>query len=69
MEQAQSGKCHSHLILVACLNDIVISDRSARLCHVFYAALMGALNIVSKWEEGVRAKRHICELVLSLIHI
>ena len=55
MKQADTGKAHSHTVFVARVDYIVVADRTARLRHIFHAALVRPLNIVSKWEEGVGA--------------
>ena len=34
MEQAHTGKGHDHSLLVALLNDQIITDRAAGLCDV-----------------------------------
>ena len=34
MEQAHTGKGHDHSLLVALLNDQIITDRTAGLCDV-----------------------------------
>ena len=39
---------------------MIITDGSARLSHIFYAALVCTLNIVAKWEECVRSQCNIC---------
>ena len=41
MEQSDTCKAHGHTVFIASFNDLVISDRTARLSHIFHAALMG----------------------------
>ena len=58
MEQAQPGEAHDHVVLVAGLNHVVVSDRATRLCDVADARLVGALDIVAEGEEGVGTQSH-----------
>lgn len=53
MEQSDTGKAHRHPVFIACFNHIVVPDGAPRLRHIFYAALMGALDIIAEWEESV----------------
>ena len=59
MEQTDAGECHRHSVLIADFDHVVVTDRSARLCDIFYAALVGTLDIVAEREEGVRSEGHI----------
>ena len=54
----QSNTCESHCdaILVASLNNIIVTDRTAGLSDEINAALSSTLYIVTEWEECVRAK-------------
>ena len=63
MEQTDACECHRHSVLIADFDHIVVTDRSARLCDIFYAALVCALDIVAEREEGVRSESHILHLV------
>ena len=54
MEQTDTGKCHYHAVLVAGINNLIISYGAAWLCHIFYTAFMCSVNVISKWEEGIR---------------
>ena len=56
MEQTDSCKCHRHVVLVAALDDSVITNRSARLCDVLDAALVCALDVVAEREEASEPK-------------
>ena len=53
MEQADSGKCHNHLVCVARVNHSLIAYGAARLCDIFDAASVGTFDIVAEWEERV----------------
>ena len=55
MEKTNMGKCHSNVVLVGSFNNIIISDGAARLGNEGDTTLVGALYIITKWEEGVRA--------------
>lgn len=63
MEQADSCEAHCHIVLVASLDDMVIADRTARLCHIFHTALVCSFDVISEWEECIGAKCHICILI------
>ena len=62
VEQADSCKCHHHIVLVAGLNDQVIPDGSAGLGDVFDTALLRPLNVVAEGEEGVASNGHVLHL-------
>ena len=63
MEQTDACECHRHSVLIADFDHIVVTDRSARLCDIFYAALLLRVDIVAEREEGVRSESHILHLV------
>ena len=65
MEQTDTCKAHCHIVFVAGINDMIITNGSARLSHIFYAALVCTLNIVAKWEECVRSQCNICVFIQS----
>ena len=52
-----------HAILIADLDDIIVTDRAAWLGNVFNTALMGSFDVVSKGEEGIGAQGHILHLI------
>lgn len=58
MEQADTGERHSHVVLVAALDDSVVTHRTAGFCHILHAALIGAFDIVAEGEEGVGTQGH-----------
>ena len=58
MEQSHASKCHSDAVLVAGHDDMIIANRAASLSNVLYATLVGALNVVAKGEESIRAEGH-----------
>ena len=53
VEKADSRECHSDIVLIAGLDDIVITYGAACLGDIAYAALMCALDIVTEGEEGI----------------
>ena len=63
MEQTDSRKGHYHSVFVTGLDNQIVTNRSAWLRNVFYAALLCALNIVAEGKERVGTEG------LSLIHI
>ena len=42
---------HGDTIFVTCLNNIVVTDRTASLCDIFYATLVSTLDVVTEWED------------------
>ena len=63
VEQSYSCEAHCHAVFVACLDNIVIADRTTRLCDILDAALVSALDIVAEWEESIRTEADILHLV------
>ena len=63
MEQPYSGEAHHDSVLVAGVDDIVVTDRAAGLCDVVDAALVGAFNIVAEGEECVGTNGNAAVLV------
>ena len=59
MEQTDSGECHYHAVFVAGSDYIVITDRSARLCHISHTASVRTLDVVTKREERIGTKRNV----------
>ena len=53
MEQPDSGEAHHDAVFIAGLDDIVVTDGSARLCDVADAAAVSTLYIVTKGEECI----------------
>ena len=54
VEKSDPSECHCHAVLVACLDDVVVTDGSAGFCNVLNAALVSALDVVAEREESVR---------------
>ena len=71
VEQPDSGERHHHVVVVRCLDDKVIADRSAGLGYVLHAASERALDVVSEREECVGTECNVrvlvkpCALLLS----
>ena len=71
VEQPDPRERHGHAVLVACLDDVVVTDRTAGFCDVLNAALVSALNVVAEREESVRTDGYVCILcdpLLLLFH-
>ena len=62
VEQTNTGECHRHSVFVAHIDHVVVTDRSARLRDILYAALVGTFDIVAEREEGVTAQHHSAHL-------
>ena len=63
MEQPDTCKRHHNPIFITYLNHIVVAHGAAGLGYIFHSALMSAFNVVSKREEGIRAKGDTAHLV------
>ena len=58
VEQAHTRKAHDHAVTVTSLNDVIVTNGAAGLCHVGHAALSCPLNIIPEGEEGVASHRN-----------
>ena len=56
VEQTDSCKRHYHVVFVAGCDDILITNRSARLCDVLNTTLMRTLDVVAEGEECIGSK-------------
>ena len=63
MEQPDTRKRHHNPIFITYLNHIVVAHGAAGLGYIFHSARMSAFNVVSKREEGIRAKGDTAHLV------
>ena len=55
MEEANVSKRHSDAVLVAGINNMIVTDTTACFCYVFNTTLMSTLNIVASVLLNVRA--------------
>jgi len=62
MEEAYSDECHSDVVLVASLDDIVVTNASSCLCDILNSALVRPFNVVSKGEESIATQANTCIL-------
>eukprot|EP00443_Scrippsiella_acuminata_P060804 CAMPEP_0115484654 /NCGR_PEP_ID=MMETSP0271-20121206/59494_1 /TAXON_ID=71861 /ORGANISM="Scrippsiella trochoidea, Strain CCMP3099" /LENGTH=80 /DNA_ID=CAMNT_0002912565 /DNA_START=279 /DNA_END=518 /DNA_ORIENTATION=+ len=53
VEEPQVGECHGHAVGVARLDHLLVGVGTARLGDVLDTELLGMVNGVPKWEEGV----------------
>ena len=67
VEQPEARKGHSHAVLVAGFNEGVIPRRAAGLDDICHAAPTGAVDVVSKWDEGVAAQANAVDVVDELV--
>ena len=63
MEQSHSGEVHDDAVLVAGLDDDIISHRTARLSYVPDTTAVSTLDIVAEREERVGAESYAVHLV------
>ena len=53
MEDANVSKRHSDAVLVAGINNMIVTDTTACFCYLFNTTLVSTLNIVAEWEESI----------------
>ena len=58
VEEPHAGEAHGDAILVGRLDHVVVADGAAGLCDELDARLVGALDVVAKREERIRAHGH-----------
>mmetsp|Transcript_50236 Transcript_50236/g.106739 ORF Transcript_50236/g.106739 Transcript_50236/m.106739 type:complete len:411 (+) Transcript_50236:326-1558(+) len=63
VEEAEVGEGHSHAVLVASLDNLLIGDGATRLSHELDAQLLGMVNGVPEGEEGIRGNGNTIELL------
>ena len=59
VEQSHVSEGHGHIVLVAGLDDIVVTDAAAGLCDILHAALVSTLDVVTEGEESVGAQAYV----------
>ena len=62
VEEAHVGEGHGDVVFVAGHDDMVVAHGAAGLGDVLHAALVGALDVVAKREEGVAAEAYAAVL-------
>ena len=53
MEKALMCERHNHAVFVAGIYNIVVADRTARLCYIRNTAAMCSFDIVTEGEECI----------------
>ena len=59
VEQTYARKRHCNIVLVAGIDNVVVTDRTAGLCNVLHTAFVCAFNVVTEGEERVRTEGHV----------
>ena len=62
VEQTNVCERHGDAVLVASLDDIIVTDATASLSYVLYATLVSTLDVVAEWEEGIATEANACIL-------
>ena len=62
MEEANVSKRHGDAVLIACIDNIIVTDATACFCNVFYTTLVSTLDVVTEWEEGITTQANTCVL-------
>ena len=66
MEQSHSSEIHHNAVLIACLNDQIVTDGPAGLSDIFNSASVSPLHIIIKGEESVGPQSHTVHPVQPL---
>ena len=53
MEEANVSERHSNAILVASIDNIIVTDATACFCYVFNTTLVSTFDVVTEWEESI----------------
>ena len=70
MEEANVSKRHGDAILVASVDNIIVTDATACFCYVFHTTLVSTLNVVAEWEESIATNAYtlvLCNPSLLLL--
>ena len=67
MEETEVSVDHGDAVVVTRVHHILVVGWAGRRPDVLHATQVGAVNIVSEWEEGVRAQGHALQLADPLI--
>lgn len=59
MEQSYACECHCDAILVACVDDMVVTNATSSLSNVLNTALVCTFDIVAEAEECVGTQCHL----------
>ena len=62
MEQPQAAEGHGDAVLVAGINDLLVTDGAAGLHDGGHAGATGTLDVVAEGEESVGAQAHAGDL-------
>ena len=58
MEEANVSKRHGDAVLIACIDNIIVTDATACFCYVFNTTLVSTLDVVAEWEESIATNAH-----------
>ncbi|CAH1772656.1 unnamed protein product, partial [Owenia fusiformis] len=62
VEKTNSGVGHCNLVIITCINNCLIIGRSSWRSDKLNATLLGPINVVTEWEEGIGAQRNAFQL-------
>ena len=62
VEQSDACECHSNVVLVACHDDMVVTDGSAGFGNVLNTALVSTLDVIAEREECIGTECNISVL-------
>lgn len=58
VEQTHTGESHDHAVVIAAVDDRLITNGAARLRNIFYTRAQRTLDIVIEREERIAGKRN-----------
>ena len=67
MEKSDACECHSHVILVASHDDMIVTDGSAGLSDILNAALSSSLDVITEGEECIGTEAYVEVLLEPLL--
>ena len=62
VEEADASEGHRDAVLVAGIDDMVVTNGTSCLCDIFYTALVCTFDVVAEGEERIATKTHFCVL-------
>ena len=59
VEQTDASEGHGNAVLVAGIDNMIVTNATTSLCNVLNTTLVGTFNIVTEWEEGIATQTYI----------
>ena len=69
VEQTHAGECHGNAVLVASVDNMVITNTTTCLSNILNTALVSTLDVVAEGEESIATKTYVGVLCQPLLHL